>query len=111
MSKPRPNCTHILSAHVIYDKPAASYRAKITCLCGLMGYESRKLHERFNDARDEAATMPLWIDPPPVKRRIRNRRVTAAPPPPITPTPAEARAAWVGYWKTLCAQHGHESKL
>jgi hypothetical protein len=114
--QPHVNCSHKLSAHVIYDKATAGYRAQIRCPCGLTSRVAKTLHERFADAEAESRTMPLRGPEPPAPkpRRVRVRKPAAkiaASAPVLPPTPAEVNAAWLAYWRSVCASVGHQSRL
>lgn len=123
-------CDGVLHAHVIYDKPAAGYRAQLRCACHAIKRTSKRLHTPHDDAEQEAkiwVATPPRVRPPrpsPAKVRTEEDRLCTThgqinqgrrgPPLGYTfvpPTPVEVDAAWVGYWKTLCARAGHESRL
>lgn len=109
--QPHVNCSHVLSPHVIYDRIAGGYRACIRCPCGLTKRLAKTLHPRFDDALAESHEVPLRIiEPLTPKRRIRPSRAKPKPLPPM-PSPEMVNAAWIAYWRSVCASVGHQSRL
>jgi hypothetical protein len=104
------HCSGEVEPHVSYDKPAAGYRAELRCACRLVCRPSKRLHEKFVSAIREAKAMEV----PAVRRRTRRkvvadieRGLAAARP----PAPAAVNAAWISWWRDICARSGHESRL
>ncbi len=108
--QPHVNCSHVLSPHVVYDRAAGGYRAQIRCPCGMTNRTAKTLHPRFDDARAESLEMPLRIEPPTQKPRIRKSRAKPKPSPTM-PSPAVVNTAWLVYWRSVCASVGHQSRL
>ena len=94
-------CTHHLEPHVIYDKLGSGYRGMLRCRCHKVMRVSRKLRERHAEAEVDAQAMLT------VKPRVRKPKPRA----PRPPTEQEVTDMWRRYWRRVCAEHEHKSRL
>jgi len=97
-------CDGSAEAHVVWDWRTQRFHAEKRCECRALCIVSRRRHESFFPADDEAEALPYPTTGE--KPRLRNRTAIVMP-----PTPIEVHNAWIAWWVAFSAQHGYESRL